>query len=182
MVNCGFFLLNHCALEFYGGWQMLFSSAWARSCLLFCVATAIMVIGTATVGRSNSGRYVGSDACADCHEDEYENFKKFSKKAHSGDSVKVMAGDLTKEELEECFTCHMTGFGKPGGFVSFEATPKMADAGCEVCHGPGYDHVESGGDGDLIVGKLSVADCEHCHNPERVAAFDFKPLLYGGAH
>jgi hypothetical protein len=161
---------------------MLFSSAWTRSCVFFFVATAIVVIGTATSGRTNSGRYVGSAACADCHDEEYENFKKFSKKAHSGDSVKVMAGDLTRAELEECFVCHMTGFGKPGGFVSFEETPGLADAGCEVCHGPGYDHVDSGGDPELIVGDLSVADCEHCHNPERVAAFDFKPLLYGGAH
>ncbi len=136
----------------------------------------------ASVGRSNSGQYVGSEACAECHDQEYENYKKFSKKAHSGNSVKLMSADLAKEELEECYACHVTGFGKPGGFVSFEATPAMADAGCETCHGPGFDHVEAGGDTDLIKGKLEVSDCETCHNPERVAAFDFKPLLFGGAH
>jgi mono/diheme cytochrome c family protein len=161
---------------------MLFSSAWSRSCLLFFSASVVVFLMMTSTVRSNSGQYVGSEACADCHESEYENYKKFSKKAKSGHSVKVMANDLTKAELEECFVCHATGFGKPGGFVSFEATPELADAGCEVCHGPGYDHVESGGDSELIQGKLQVSDCEHCHNPERVAAFDFKPLLYGGAH
>jgi len=59
---------------------------------------------------------------------------------------------------------------------------QLAEAGCEVCHGPGYDHVESGGDTDLIKRDLSLDDCAVCHNPERVSAFDFKPLLFGGAH
>ncbi|WP_419788338.1 cytochrome c family protein [Pseudodesulfovibrio sp.] len=134
------------------------------------------------VGKTSSGQYVGSEACAECHPNEYSNYKKYSKKAHSGNAVKLMSGDLTKEELEECYHCHMTGFGKPGGFVSFEETPAMADAGCETCHGPGADHVESGGDTDLIKAKLQLSDCEGCHNPDRVAAFDFKPLMFGGAH
>jgi hypothetical protein len=133
-------------------------------------------------GRTESGRYVGSEACSECHEEEYDHYRKFAKKAHSGDSVKIMMGDLTREELAECYGCHMTGYGKPGGFVSFEKTPEMAQAGCEVCHGPGFDHVDSGGDPDLIKRDLSLDDCTGCHNPERVEAFDFKPLLYGGAH
>lgn len=93
-----------------------------------------------------------------------------------------MAKDLTEDELKECFHCHATGYGQPGGFVSFEKTPDMANAGCEVCHGPGADHVEAGGDPEQIKGKLDIKECETCHNPERVASFDFKPMLYGGAH
>jgi len=161
---------------------MLFKTVWSKGCLVFFAAAFFVAVGMASTGRTNSGQFVGTEACAECHDVEYENFKKFSKKAHSGDSVKVMAGDLSTEELEECYTCHMTGFGSPGGFVNFDETPDMADAGCEVCHGAGYDHVESGGDSDLIKGDLEISDCETCHNPERVAAFDFKPLMYGGAH
>jgi len=161
---------------------MLFKTVWSKVCLLFFVAALFVGIGTVNSAQTNSGQFVGSEACAECHDVEYENYKKFSKKAHSGDSVKVMATDLTQAELEECYTCHMTGFGKPGGFVSFDETPDMADAGCETCHGPGYDHVEEGGDIDLIKAEIEIADCETCHNPERVAAFDFKPLMYGGAH
>ncbi|MBI9081376.1 MAG: cytochrome C [Pseudodesulfovibrio sp.] len=161
---------------------MLFKTFWSKGCLVFFAVAFFVAVGMANTARTNSGQFVGTEACAECHDVEYENYKKFSKKAHSGNSVKVMADDLTQQELEECFDCHMTGFGKPGGFVSFEETPDMADAGCEVCHGPGYDHVESEGDTDLIKGDLDIAGCETCHNPERVAAFDFKPLLYGGAH
>lgn len=126
--------------------------------------------------------YVGTAACKDCHEEQYENFTKFAKKAHSQRSIQIMASDLTEAELAECYGCHTTGYGKPGGFVSFEKTPHLADAGCEVCHGPGSDHVESGGDAGLIKGTLSMEDCESCHNQSRVKAFNFKPLLYGGAH
>ncbi len=126
--------------------------------------------------------YVGTAACKDCHEEQYANFTKFAKKSHSDRSVKVMASDLTEAELAQCYGCHATGYGKPGGFVSYEKTPHLADAGCEVCHGPGSDHVESGGDTTLIKGKLTRTDCETCHNEDRVKSFNFKPLLYGGAH
>lgn len=146
------------------------------------LASLLVIVGMTATGETQSGQYVGSEECADCHDVEYENYKNYSKKAHAGRSVKLMSSDLTREELEECFECHVTGFGKPGGFVSFEETPELADAGCETCHGPGYDHVDSGGDPDLIKGTLSIEDCEGCHNPERVEAFDFKPLLFGGAH
>lgn len=126
--------------------------------------------------------YVGTAACKDCHEEQYDNFTKYAKKAHSDRSVKLMASDLTEAELAGCYGCHTTGYGQPGGFVSYEKTPHLADAGCEVCHGPGYEHVESGGDSDLIKGKLSMDDCVGCHDESRVKAFNFKPLLFGGAH
>lgn len=126
--------------------------------------------------------YVGSAACKDCHEEQYENFMKYSKKAKSDKSIKIMASDLTATELAECYGCHATGYGKPGGFVSYEKTPHLGDAGCEVCHGPGHDHVDSGGDADLIKGKLTMADCESCHDEDRVKSFNFKPLIFSGAH
>ncbi len=161
---------------------MSFTNVWSKGCLVFFAAAFFVAIGMAGTGQTNSGQYVGSASCEECHDEEYGNFVKFAKKAHSGESVKLMSGDLTEEEFKECLTCHVTGYGQPGGFVSFEETPGLADCGCEVCHGPGYDHVESGGDSDLIKGSLSLEDCQTCHNPERVDSFDFKPLLYGGAH
>jgi len=136
----------------------------------------------AATGMTQNGTYVGSEACADCHPEEYENFSKYSKKANSSHSIKIMASDLTPQEVEECYLCHTTGYGKPGGFESFEKTPELANAGCEVCHGPGSEHVDMGGDPSLIVRDLSMKDCETCHNEERVRSFNFKPLLYGGAH
>jgi hypothetical protein len=125
--------------------------------------------------------YVGSHACRDCHETEYENFQAYAKKAHSYESIKAMRKGLTDAEFSTCFTCHTTGYKQPGGFRSEHETPHLKDTGCEVCHGPGSVHVETE-DPEDINGSLTAKDCEVCHSSERVAAFDYKPLIYGGAH
>ena len=92
-----------------------------------------------------------------------------------------MAAKLTPEELKGCYGCHTTGYGKPGGFCSEQETPELKNNGCEVCHGPGSLHAASEDPEDLNT-TIDVEDCMTCHNSERVAAFNFKPLLYGGAH
>lgn len=125
--------------------------------------------------------YVGSDACKDCHDLEYKNFKTYAKKAHSYENIKIMKKGLSDTEFQTCFECHTTGHGKPGGFVSEEETPHLRDAGCEVCHGPGSLHCETEQPED-IKGALTIKDCEVCHNKERVAEFNYKPLIFGGAH
>ncbi len=146
------------------------------------VVMVALAVGASALAAEN--RFVGSTACADCHESQYASYKANAKKAHSSRSVRIMASDLTEAELKECFGCHTTGYGKPGGFVSFEKTPELADAGCEVCHGPGGAHVDAGGDPSLIKGrgKIRVEDCSGCHNEERVKAFGFKSTLYSGGH
>lgn len=125
--------------------------------------------------------YVGSETCGECHPAQFEAFIKDSKKAKSFLSVQRMAAKLTPDELKECFSCHTTGYGKPGGFRSEQETPHLKNNGCEVCHGPGSLHVESEDPEDLIT-SINSEDCMVCHNAERVGAFNFKPLLYGGAH
>lgn len=124
--------------------------------------------------------YAGSKACQQCHEAQYERFTTYSKKAASWNSVAIMASDLKPDELEGCYECHTTGYGR-GGFVSIERTPHLADVGCEVCHGPGLEHSASG-DPALIVKRPGLDDCQACHNSERVRSFKFKPLIHSGAH
>jgi hypothetical protein len=133
------------------------------------------------VASEGENAYVGSKACQDCHENEFEKFKTFAKKAHSYESIKVMKKGLTDSEFQTCFECHTTGYGKPGGFRSEHDTPDLRNAGCEVCHGPGSLHCETEDPGD-IMGSLTADECEECHRTDRVEAFDYKPLIYGGAH
>ncbi len=147
----------------------------------FAVAVAGLCLAW-SISALAENAYVGTNACKDCHEEQHDKFIKFSKKAHSAHSVQIMASDLTEAELAGCYACHATGYGKPGGFVSHEKTPHLADAGCEVCHGPGKEHVDSGGDVSLIKGKVTMQDCETCHNEDRVRSFNYKPLIFSGAH
>ena len=125
--------------------------------------------------------FVGSDACKSCHELEYKNFQSYNKKAHSYKSISALKKGLTEAEFKKCFECHTTGYGKEGGFRSEQETPQLKDTGCEVCHGPGSVHVDTGDPKD-IQGKLTAKECEVCHNPERVNSFKYKPMVYGGAH
>ena len=145
-----------------------------------CAVTALMF--SSSPASSAASSYVGSKTCGDCHPNEYKSFTQNAKKAKSFHSILIMAPGLTQDELKGCYACHTTGYGSPGGFVSQEKTPELANAGCEVCHGPGSAHAESGGDKALIKAKLAVSDCTGCHNQERVKSFNFKPMLYGGAH
>ena len=126
-------------------------------------------------------RFVGASACRPCHEKEYKAFTTFAKKSSSFQSIMRLKKELTEEEIRGCYSCHTTGHGKPGGFISEEATPHLKNAGCEVCHGPGELHVKTQ-DPEDIKGHLTAEDCEVCHTSERVKAFRYKPLIRGGAH
>ena len=125
--------------------------------------------------------FVGAETCGECHPDQYDTYKAHAKKAKSYSSIQRMADKLTTAELEACYACHTTGYSKPGGFQSAHETPHLKDAGCEVCHGPGSLHIESEDPSDLKE-EISIEDCMECHNTERIAAFGFKPLIFGGAH
>jgi hypothetical protein len=131
--------------------------------------------------KAYESTYVGSLACKDCHPEEYENFVAYAKKSVSFQSIEKRMKHLTAEEIRQCYPCHTTGYGRPSGFVNLEETPHLKNAGCEVCHGPGAEHVKTG-DPVTIKGDMTLKDCEVCHISERVKAFKYKPLIHGGAH
>ncbi|MBF0527875.1 MAG: cytochrome c family protein [Deltaproteobacteria bacterium] len=134
-------------------------------------------------GAEEIQTYIGSLACKTCHPNEYFRFNRFSKKPHSYTQIKLMKKGLTDDEYKGCLECHVTGYGRPGGFVSESQTPHLMELGCEACHGPGGVHASSQAAKDIKGrGRLSLADCEKCHREDRIEAFNFRPLIYGGAH
>ena len=150
--------------------------------LRFCLAGAsVGFLPHEVRGEDIQKTYVGSKTCQECHEEEYQNFRAYAKKSDSFESITKMKKGLTDQEIKGCYECHTTGYGKPGGFTSEQKTPHLKNAGCEVCHGPGSVHCETGEYED-IKARLTQKDCETCHNAERVSAFSYKPLVYGGAH
>jgi len=146
-----------------------------------CLITFLAAAGWITTGLAAEAVYVGSQTCGNCHEEQLASFVAFAKKAHSFESVRKMVKGLTDQEQKSCYACHTTGYGKTGGFVSEAKTPALKNTGCEVCHGPGSVHADSQDPAD-IKAKPVIEDCKVCHNAERVGAFRYKPLLFGGAH
>ena len=162
------------------------TQSFCRFCCSVLVSIAlVLTCGTPVSGQGNeqngANTYVGSLACRECHPEEYENFMTYAKKSISFQSIERQMRHLTAEEIRQCYPCHTTGYGKPGGFISIEETPHLKNAGCEVCHGPGAEHVRAG-DAATITGRMTKKDCEICHISERVKAFKYKPLIHGGAH
>jgi len=111
------------------------------------VLTLIMAFSMA-LSNAEAADYVGAKKCKACHMKQYKAWKK-TKMSNSFEMLKAgvkveekkRAGledkDYTKDP--DCLRCHTTGYGKPGGFKSFEETPKLINVQCEACHGPGAD-------------------------------------------
>ncbi len=96
--------------------------------------------------------YIGIDNCKICHLPHFDSWQttRMSKafellKPGVRIKAKKEAGlnpdhDYTSDP--GCLECHTTGYGKPGGFISVEATPRMINIQCEACHGPGSVYAE----------------------------------------
>ena len=152
------------------------------SLALFIVLSCacLFPVGSA-MADNDTATYVGAEACQDCHTDQFDSFTAHSSKARSWKSLEKMLSKLTPAEQKECYTCHTTGYGKPGGFQSLESTPGLANLSCETCHGPGSLHAETG-DPELITRTPDTKGCVTCHNSQRIQNFNFKPMLYHGGH
>jgi predicted CXXCH cytochrome family protein len=101
--------------------------------------------------------YVGVDNCLVCHADQHA---LWTGTLHAGAMQTLL--DSGTSDLVSCFPCHTVGFGKPSGFVDLEKTPQLANVQCEVCHGPGSNHVA---DPVLfpLVKDYESAMCGACH-------------------
>ncbi len=110
----------------------------------FLFVIALFAVSNADAGNA---KYVGAKKCKACHIKQYKSWKK-TKMANSFENLKPgVKADLKKKvNLDpdkdyttdaSCLKCHTTGYGKPGGFVSVEKTPKLINVQCEACHGPG---------------------------------------------
>lgn len=132
------------------------------------------------------GEYVGSrDGCRKCHLREYRSWER----TPHAKAIELLSPE--EQADPNCVKCHSTGFGEPTGFVSMEETPKLANVGCEVCHGPGslFMDKEIMKDHDAaIAAGLRVPDettCRACHNAESPTfsgEFDFEVAKEEGIH
>jgi peroxiredoxin len=130
--------------------------------------------------------YVGVEACRDCHRKEYDQwamsphaaaFTPLLKQSRGGDST--------------CTPCHTTGAGQKHGFGDLQAQVDMANVQCEVCHGPGEDHVKAPPalKKDTIYGITDQCSfciiqgvCATCHDAKNDPQFDIEKALVKVKH
>lgn len=139
--------------------------------------------------KTTNGRFVGSEACADCHEPSYKVWKK---SGHAKAWPTLVDLKPPRNHDPECVSCHVVGwhptryFPYDIGFQSVEKTPKLINVGCESCHGPGESHVkaESGTAAEDVREKLRKAmvltkedarkhQCQSCHDLDNSPSFVF---------
>jgi hypothetical protein len=132
-------------------------------------------------GVRSAAQYAGSESCMECHATAGALWKK-SSHAHAFATLVSKNADADPN----CIACHTVGFGSPSGYRREFAGKKLADVGCESCHGPGSLHVEQYRNHLPITFKfrpLGSGDCQKCHYGEFSRPFDwdeFWPLIQHG--
>ena len=101
--------------------------------------------------------YVGAASCRSCHAAEHSDW---SATIHATAFDTLVNGGNGNDAV--CFPCHSVGYGQAGGFISLAATPQLAGVQCEVCHGPGSNHVLDPNSAPLPR-DMSSSKCGACH-------------------
>jgi hypothetical protein len=153
-----------------------------RRILIGSAATALALVATALTASGDgskrepvvaAGTYAGENMCVRCH---FKHTRLWKATAHVK-AVEILPAKYRNDAT--CVTCHATGAGQQGGYVSVEKTPKLASVGCEACHGPGAEHAsyakanEEKLDQDEVVKHLHAfftsdvrLSCTKCHVAE----------------
>jgi hypothetical protein len=173
------------------------------------VLGALLVLGTAGAVEAQHA-YVGSDNCRKCHIKQYRSWEATTMaqtfetlRPGVAAEAKVAANldpaaDYTADP--QCVGCHVTGWGRPGGFVSEEETPELVGVGCEMCHGPGgtytleehmslknKEYVKSELVAVGLVDQVGEEQCVACHNSDNPLVaddfvFDYEAIAGEGIH
>jgi len=122
-------------------------------------------------GLAGAGAFVGSGRCFACHVSQQKQWKAT---AHS--SAFATMYRTRRNHHPGCVQCHVTGFGRPGGYSMADRRGNLENVGCESCHGPGQEHVKQPRF-DNIVRSPRRHVCQTCHTSEH-SSFDDKPEQY----
>ncbi|UQA62707.1 multiheme c-type cytochrome [Polyangium aurulentum] len=120
-----------------------------------------------TPAAEGQASFIGIEACTACHDEERA---VWDKTGHAK-AYETLEKDFKEFNLD-CVSCHVTGYGKPGGStVTF--VEKLKDVQCEECHGPGSLHAKKPDKKGLITLKPDPQSCvSQCHHPPHVENFD----------
>ena len=112
--------------------------------------------------------FVGSERCQSCHTAAFTWWR-----GHPHGNAYETLTSRHKEFHLECVGCHVTGYELPGGStVTHNMDGALVDVGCEVCHGPGSQHVASPASHNIRRDQNERL-CTGCHNEEHSDLFVF---------
>jgi peroxiredoxin len=121
---------------------------------------------------SQSG-YSGNDFCTACHTEQRATWEMTQHATALNTLVKHGA-----DAKGECVTCHVVGFGKPGGFAIAQPNPELENVGCETCHGRGGPHLSP----SHVANNSYEPVCATCHTPEHSLGFNYASFLPRVSH
>ncbi len=109
-------------------------------------------------GANMEMTYIGSDVCGSCHAAEHAHW---STTGHA--SAWATLEKVGRSHDLDCWSCHVTGAGLPGGPTHPTQAAGLVDVGCEACHGPGATHVAAAGRAPMTR-RPAQATCVQCHD------------------
>ena len=181
-----------------------------RVALMILAMAAVALLFGAAATQAQEHEFIGSNKCKKCHLKQYKSWEATTmattfEKLKPGMAAEVKTADGLDPAVDystdaKCVGCHVTGYGKPGGFVDFATTPELANVGCETCHGAGGTYTQDGlmtldnkeyKKADLVaagmVAEVGNEQCVACHNADNpfVGAdfvFDYEANKDEGIH
>ena len=176
-----------------------------KALIVLLLVVPVLLMATAA---SAEHAYVGTKNCKKCHIKQWKSWSE-TKMANAFETLKPGVAAERKAELEldpekdyttdaECVRCHVTGYGKEGGFTSIDETPELVGVGCEMCHGAGGTYTQDGymtlknkefKRADIVavglIHPIGESVCTQCHNEENPIpdyTFDYEAMKATGLH
>ncbi len=120
-----------------------------RSSCVFLITLLLIMKGFAAAADEEPP-YEGRKKCGGCHKSQY----KFWRDTTHATAVESLAPGVKAEEKdnagldpdkdysedEDCVGCHVTGFGKEGGYDMDDPSKYLVGVTCESCHGAGSEY------------------------------------------
>ena len=149
----------------------------------------------------NVGHYAGVFTCELCHSGSAlapNMYDSWTNTLHAMIFTEGINGTLSSHYNVSCIKCHTVGYDTNasaldnGGFygvqvsnhwtfpavlasTNFASMPfalqNLANIQCENCHGPGFEHFQSGGNSNYIDVPYTVGTCEQCHDSPPTEAY-----------
>ena len=160
--------------------------------------------------------YLGITACAACHSGAFSGapsiYPTYTNTAHASYFTRAIDGLVSSHYSKSCISCHVLGyntnsFANNGGFDDVAAVlgwtfptvltngnwanlpeqlKDVANIQCENCHGPGSQHMFSGGqvgNTNAISVSYGAGTCSQCHDsaPNEYQSAQWNNSLHGHA-